>query len=95
MPNSIATNELLIGASLSKPHTSVTALRMHVCIYICLFVGLFGLTTYRNEHIQIFHDDGMSTPMCNSGGVGLGGEIPCKYEGILSMVQITCCTDHY
>ena len=29
--------------SLSEPHTSVTALRTHVCIYACLF----GPTTYR------------------------------------------------
>ena len=33
----------VIRASLSKPHTSVTALHTHVCIYACLF----GPTTYR------------------------------------------------
>ena len=31
---------ILIGVSLSEPHTSVTALRTHVCIYACLFVCL-------------------------------------------------------
>ena len=35
-------NQHLIWASLSEPHTSVTALRMHVCIYI----SMFGPTTY-------------------------------------------------
>ena len=29
-------NHFLIGASLSEPNTSVTALHMHVCIYLCL-----------------------------------------------------------
>ena len=32
---------ILIGASLSKPHTSVTALCMCVCMYVCLSVCLF------------------------------------------------------
>ena len=34
----------LIGASLSEPHTSVTALRTHVC----MLAYLLGPTTYRN-----------------------------------------------
>jgi len=32
----------LIGASLSEPHTSVTSLRMRVCIYLCLDRPLTG-----------------------------------------------------
>ena len=55
----------LVGASLSEPHTSVTALRTRVC----MLVGLFGPTTYRNFEMsafKIFHDDGMSTPTCTS-----------------------------
>ena len=32
-----------IGVSLSEPHTSVTALHTHVCLFVCWF----GLTTYR------------------------------------------------
>ena len=36
-------NWKLIGASLSEPHTSVTALRTCVCMLVCWF----GLTTYR------------------------------------------------
>ena len=35
----------LIVASLSEPHTSVTALRTHV--YLCLLACLLGLTTYQ------------------------------------------------
>ena len=34
------TNVPLIGASLSEPHTSVTALRTCVCMSVCLFVCL-------------------------------------------------------
>ena len=34
---------VVIGASLSEPHTSVTALRTRVCMLVCLF----GPTTYR------------------------------------------------
>ena len=46
---------LLIGASLSEPHTSVTALS--TCVYLCLL----GPTTYRKFQmsefkILIFHD---------------------------------------
>ena len=43
---------LVIVASLSGPHTSVTALRK--CVYLCLL----GPSTYRKfqmKHIQIFH----------------------------------------
>ena len=36
----------IIGASLSDPHTSVTALRMRVCIYAC--VCLFA-----EEHVGV------------------------------------------
>ena len=39
-----------IGASLSEPHTSVTALRTHVCIYACLL----GLTTYSKLYMSVF-----------------------------------------
>ena len=35
--------ERIYWASLSEPHTSVTALLMRVCIYACTL----GLTTYR------------------------------------------------
>ena len=46
----------LIGVSLSKPHTGVTALRMSVSMLACLL----GPTTYRrfqmHEYIQIFHE---------------------------------------
>ena len=47
----------IIGASLSEPHTSVTALCMCVCIskLVCLDRAL---TVDLNEHIQIFHNDG-------------------------------------
>ena len=31
----------LIGASLSEPHTSVTALAEVVCMYVCLFVAIY------------------------------------------------------
>ena len=48
----------IIGASLTKPHTSVTALHMWVCIYACLFACLDRpLTVNFNERIQIFHED--------------------------------------
>ena len=30
--------KIVIGASLSEPHTSVTALRTWVCMYVCLSV---------------------------------------------------------
>jgi len=34
----------LIGASLNEPHTSMTALHTHVCIYVlCLLVSFFCL----------------------------------------------------
>ena len=39
----------VIGVSLSEPHTSVTALRMRVCIYQTICLCLFGPTTYRNN----------------------------------------------
>ena len=32
-------SKLLIGASLSGPHTSMTALRMRVCIYACFVLA--------------------------------------------------------
>ena len=49
---------IIIGASLSEPHTSVTALSTCVCIYACLL----GPTTYREFQmsafkILIFHCD--------------------------------------
>ena len=49
---------LLIGASLSEPHTSVTALSTCVCIYLTMLV-----TVTANEHIQNFT---MSTWACTS-----------------------------
>ena len=33
-------NLLIIVVSLSEPHTNVTALRTHVCMLVCWFVGL-------------------------------------------------------
>ena len=44
----------LIGASLSEPYTSVTALWKCVCIYACTFVRLFGPTTYRKFQMSTF-----------------------------------------
>ena len=59
----LAIAKYIIGASLSEPHTSVTALCTHVCMLVCLLVGLDRpLTVNFNERIQIFHNDGMSTP---------------------------------
>ena len=46
-------HEYIFGASLSKPHTSVTALHMRVCIY----VWTDHLPEILNEQIQIFHYD--------------------------------------
>ena len=43
----------IIGASLSEPHTSVTALRTRVCMR----VWTNHLPSILNECIQIFHDD--------------------------------------
>ena len=40
----------VIGASLSETHTSVTALRMCVCIYACLL----GPTTYRKFYMSVY-----------------------------------------
>ena len=34
-------NSILIGASLSEPHTSVTALCTCVCMYVCLFAAIY------------------------------------------------------
>ena len=56
---------LIIGASLSQPHTGVIALQKCVCIYARTYVCLFGdqpLTVNSNECIQIFHNDCMSCP---------------------------------
>ena len=47
----------VIGASLSEPHTSMTALHTCVCIYACLFVWTDHLPEVLNERIQIFHED--------------------------------------
>ena len=46
---------IVIGASLSDPHASVSSL--HTCV--CMFACLLGPTTYRelNECLQIFHED--------------------------------------
>ena len=46
---------MVIGASLSEPHTSVTALRTCVCIW----PATDHLPEILNQHIQIFHDDWM------------------------------------
>ena len=43
----------LIGTSLSEPHTSVPALRTHVCMLVCLFVWTDYLSWSLNERIQI------------------------------------------
>ena len=53
----------IIGANLSEPHTSVTALCMHVCMLVCLF----GPTTYhkfKSAHSNI-HDEWIML-MCTS-----------------------------
>ena len=45
----------IIGANLSEPHTSVTAL----CTHVCMLVRLFGPTTYckfKSAHSNI-HDE--------------------------------------
>ena len=42
------------GASLSEPHTSVTALHMHACIYLSIYLCLFGPTTYCKFQISTF-----------------------------------------
>ena len=44
----------LIEASLSEPHTSVTALHTCVCMLVGWFVGLFGPTTYRKFQMSAF-----------------------------------------
>ena len=31
----------LIGATLSEPHTSVTALAEVVCMYVCMFAAIY------------------------------------------------------
>ena len=61
----------IIGASLSKPHTNVTALQKCVCIYACTFVCLFGPTTYRKSQMSALKYITMiaclmSTPTCTS-----------------------------
>ena len=43
---------ILIGASPSKPHTSVTASSM--CVFVSLFVWTNHFSWISNEHIQIF-----------------------------------------
>ena len=52
---------MMIGASLSEPHTSVTSLRTCVCMFVCLFVCLLAWTDHLpkilNQRIQIFHED--------------------------------------
>ena len=40
----------LIGASLSKPHTSGNAF----CMCVCMFAYLFGLTTYHIFQMDVF-----------------------------------------
>lgn len=42
----------VIGASLSKPHTSMTAL--HTCVYAYIAICSFGPTTYRNFEASVF-----------------------------------------
>ena len=37
---------LIVGASLSEPHTSVTSLRTRVCIYLCLLACLLAWTDH-------------------------------------------------
>ena len=43
--------KVIIGASLSEPHTSVTALRTRVsiclCVYLSIYLSIYGPTTYR------------------------------------------------
>ena len=40
---------VIIGASLSEPHTSVTSLRTRVCIYLCLLARLLAWTDHLPE----------------------------------------------
>ena len=47
----------IIGASLSEPHTSVTALRTCVYMFVCLLTWTDHLPKILNERIQIFHED--------------------------------------
>ena len=63
----------IIGASLSEPHTSVTALRMRVSIYLSVFLGFTKFVRARvhfkfkfdsaNDHgvLTIFLNDSGST----------------------------------
>ena len=48
----VANTHWVIGASLSKPHTSMTALRTCVCMFACLC--LLGLATYRKFQMSTF-----------------------------------------
>ena len=50
-------NKKLIGASLSEPHTSMTALQTCVCICTCMFVWTDHLPEILNGQIQVFHED--------------------------------------
>ena len=42
----------IIGASLSEPHTSVTALHTHVCIYACLLAWTDHLPKWAHSYIS-------------------------------------------
>ena len=44
---------MLIGASLSEPHTSVTSLHPCVCMFVCLLACLLGPTTYRKSLLAL------------------------------------------
>jgi len=47
---------LLVGASLSEPHTSVTSLRACVCMLVCLLACLLAWTDHIPEILNMrFH----------------------------------------
>ena len=68
---------VIIGASLSKPHNSVTALRTHVSTY--------GPTTYRKFYISAFKHFTMIECLCLT-EVQLSLIRENEHEGLLSLL---------
>ena len=53
MSNAKMSNEVLIGASLSEPHTS--GLQCKMCVYVCLCVAIYRKFKFERMDFKFVH----------------------------------------
>ena len=61
---------VIIGASLSEPHTSMTALQKCVCMLICLLAAIYSKFAFYFCHCLCFH---------YRGGWNISHDFPCGH----------------